>query len=74
MKDTEWIFALWQGTPQTCYKGGCGHRGVSRVRERLEEFMDYTQVHKQIQKCLGKDIPPNLPNRINLEEENQGAE
>lgn len=74
MKGSEWIFALWQGTHQTCYKGGCGHRDVSRVRERLKEFMDYRQVHEWIQKRLGKDIPPNLPNRINLEEEKPGAE
>lgn len=35
--------------------------------------MDYRQVHEWIQKCLGKDIPPNLPNRLNLEEK-QGAQ
>lgn len=40
----------------------------------MEEFMDYRQVHERIQKPLGKDIPSNLPNRINLEEEKQGAE
>lgn len=74
MRGSEWIFATWQGIHQTCYKGSCGHRGVSRVRERLEEFMDYRQVHEWIQKPLGKDIPSNLPNRINLEEEKQGAE
>lgn len=74
MKDSEWIFALWHRTHQTCYQRGCGHRGVSTVRERLEEFMDYRQVPEWIQKHLGKDIPPNLPKRINLEEEKQGSE
>lgn len=74
MRGSEWIFASWQGTHQTCHKGSWEHRGVSRVRERLEEFMDYRQVHEWIQKPLGKDIPSILPNRINLEEEKQGAE
>lgn len=41
IKDCEEIFALWQGTHQTCYQRGCRHRGVSMVRERLEEFRDY---------------------------------
>lgn len=47
---------------------------VSAQSERLEEFMDYRQVPEWIQKHLGKVIPPNLPNRINLEKEKQGAE
>lgn len=72
MKDSEYIFALWQGAHQTCYKGGCEHQGVSRVRVRLQEFMDYRQVHEWLQKCLGKDILPTLPNRLNLEEEKRG--
>ena len=74
MKDSEYIFAPGQWTFRTCYTGGCGSRGVSRVKEGLEDFMYDRQDHKWIQKCLGKAIPCNVPNRTHLEEVEQGTD
>lgn len=58
-KDRECVFALGQQTHRTCCTGGCG----CRVREGLEELKGYRQVHEWIQKCLGKAIPSNIPNK-----------